>query len=404
MLEEAVASCLVADVPIGAFLSGGLDSSAVVALMSKHLGRRVDSVTVSYADSPGNDESSYTSAVAEHVGANLHHVVIREGDALDALSGCLHHLDEPLADPACINTFIASRRLRELGVPVALVGEGADELFLGYPSYFKHQRLAPLWRWRDRVPTSLRLALYGSMAPLLGPLGLDGHRDLVRRAASDESLFVSSDLSFPDADKLKLAGPALAREIRRHPASRHTERARAELGPHGRGDSLALMGFGEVRLRMAEQLLMRVDKLSMAHSIEVRAPFLNKHLARYAISLTSAVRTLNGQPKGLLRRAVADLLPPITLARSKMGFSTPAKHWFRGAFGDRLRDTAQRSDLITSNTIAGAQVDRLLAEHQTGRRRHHPKLWNLLCLLEWYQGAGITGIGETADPRELAPA
>jgi asparagine synthase (glutamine-hydrolysing) len=155
---------------------------------------------------------------------------------------------------------------------------------------------------------------------------------------------------------------------------------------------------------MAEQLLMRVDKLSMAHSIEVRAPFLNRHLAQYAISLPSTIRALDGRPKGLLRRAVMDLLPPATFARSKMGFSTPAENWFRGGFGDRLRNLARRAELLTSGVLSTAEVARLLAEHQSGRRRHHPKLWNLLCLLEWYEHAGVTSISDTTEPRQMVSA
>lgn len=200
-LERSVEECLVADVPIGAFLSGGVDSSAVVSLMSQKMGRNVESVTISYPDQPESDESSFAKRVAERTGANLHRLLVYAEDAEEAFPSCVYHQDEPVADPACINTFIASKYLREIGIPVALVGEGADELFLGYPSYLKYQRIMPLWRASSIIPKPVRSWLFALADPLLGPLGLLAHRDLLRRASDGEGIFVSTDSFFLDGKK-----------------------------------------------------------------------------------------------------------------------------------------------------------------------------------------------------------
>jgi asparagine synthase (glutamine-hydrolysing) len=384
LLESAVAACMVSDVPVGAFLSGGVDSSAVVALMARHTGRQIDVVTVRYADNPTADESPYAESIARSIGAAPHLVEIDERKAFEVFGECVHHLDEPIADPAAINTFIASRTLRSLGVPVALVGEGADELFLGYPYYLNHSRLAGLWRFKDLCPRVLVSAASSFASTLLGPLGLSVHRDLLRRAAQGEGLFLSSEPFFPDLDKKAVVGPRIAHLVESRPSANVTKRALQDVVGPLASDTLAQMGLAEFRMRMAEQLLMRVDKLSMAHSVEVRAPFLNRALAQYALSLPGSVRAAHRQPKYLLKQAVADLLPPAVLSRKKMGFSTPVADWFRSSFGVLLEQKLQASGLVREGFLSGSRVAELLAQHRNRVLSHHTRLWNVLCLLEWY--------------------
>ena len=162
-LERSVAACLIADVPVGAFLSGGVDSSAVVTLMARLTGKPIECVTVTYPGQPVVDESPFAQIVADRIGARLHRVEIDEAEALEAVSTCVYHLDEPIADPASVNSYFGARFLRNGGIPVALVGEGADELFLGYPYYQRHSRLAPIWRSRNVVPRVMRRAMFASL-------------------------------------------------------------------------------------------------------------------------------------------------------------------------------------------------------------------------------------------------
>jgi asparagine synthase (glutamine-hydrolysing) len=390
-LERSVESCLVADVPVGAFLSGGVDSSAVVSLMSQKTGRRVECVTISYPGHPDCDESSFAQLVAEQTGANLHPILVHSQDAEESFPSCVYHQDEPIADPACINTFIASKHLRAMGVPVALVGEGADELFLGYPSYLKYQRIWPLWRLGSVIPQTVRKRLFALADPLLGPLGLSAHRDLLRRASQGEGIFVSTDSFFLDGEKLRIVGGPLNELARTRTSSTAAEQMGNDV--HGllcEGDLLSRMSLAEMRMRMAEQLLMRVDKLSMAHSIEVRAPFLNWRLAEYALALPGDTRTFGGKPKGLLKAAVANLIPEQTLNRPKMGFSTAVGQWCRTWAGDLLERRIETCELFRSGILSTAEAKILLAQHRQGRRSHHPRLWNILCLTEWWERYGIS--------------
>jgi len=389
-LERSVGACLIADVPVGAFLSGGVDSSAVVALMARLTGRPIECVTVTYPGQPVIDESPFAAAVASHVGARLHRVEISEADAFESVADCVYHLDEPIADPAGVSSYFGSRFLRGSGVPVALVGEGADELFLGYGYYLRHSRLAPVWRSRRMVPGVVRRAMFASLSPLMGPLGVAAHRDLARRAAHDEGLFLSSEPFFPDGEKRQLTGGALRAIGEAGPSAAITDRVIAEANHALDGDVIAQMGFAESRMRLAEKLLMRVDKLTMAHSVEVRAPLLDHHLARYALSLPGSVRTAGKRSKGLLKLAVSDLLPAETLTRAKVGFSTPVAHWFRSSFGDRLESMIDRSPLFRDGLLNGAEMRRILREHRGGRAQHHTKLWNVFCLLAWAERYGVS--------------
>ena len=392
-LERSVEDCLVADVPVGAFLSGGVDSSAVVTIMSKKMGRKVECVNVSYTD-PDCDESVFARQVAELTGAHLHQVRVSPSDAEDALSDSIYHLDEPIADPACVNTYIASRYFRSIGVPVALVGEGADELFLGYPSYLRQNRIKPLWSLTQYLPHSLREFACAFISPILDPLGLTIHRDLLRRMVQGESLFLSTDPSFPDYDKARLVGGELLKLVHMRPSASVTQGMRGCENGLLEGDFLSQISLAETRMRMAEQLLMRVDKLSMAHSIEIRAPFLNWRLANFALALPGNLRAYGSVPKGLLKAALAGLVPEQILNRPKMGFSTEVPLWFQTWAGDRLLDRMKNSDLFESGLLSAAEVHRLLSEHRSGRRLHHPKLWNILCLIEWYEQYGLS-IAET---------
>lgn len=390
LFERSVEGCMVADTPVGAFLSGGVDSSAVVSMMSRATGRQVDSITVSYPDRAEADEVPFARLVARQTGANLHILEVHDTDAEAAFTDIVYHQDEPVADPACINTFLASREFRQMGVPVALVGEGADELFLGYPAYFKHHRVRNVFKLAGWFPRPLSSWAYRVSAPVFNRLGLEFHGEVFRRAVQGEGLFLSTDSSFPDGAKARLIESQLIDYVRRVPSTDVTVKMGQD--PHGalESDVLAQISLAETQMRMAEQLLMRVDKLSMAHSVETRAPFLNWRLAEYALAIPGSVRAPGGRAKGLLKAALADLIPPAVATRPKQGFSTAVQEWFKRWAGYRLEARLKSSDLFSGDILSRAEVIRLLREHRTGVRQHHAKLWNLLCLAEWWDQYGLT--------------
>ncbi|MEZ5667438.1 MAG: asparagine synthase (glutamine-hydrolyzing) [Alphaproteobacteria bacterium] len=287
-LESAVADRMVADVPIGAYLSGGLDSSLVVAMMQRRSDRPVDAFTITYPELPDRDEAPFAEIVAKHCGARLHRVPMNHVQARDGLEEYPYHADEPIADPASINAYWTSRGLRGHGVVVALVGEGADELFLGYPGYFQYGRLARLWRLNRAVPRPLRRLESAALAWLMARTGRGRHADVARRLVDLDTLFLTHETGFdlPEMRALLGDGPALA--ARPHPAAVIAD-LQAGFAAAAGDDILKLVSTSDLRSRVAEKLLMRVDKMSMAHSLEARAPFLDRRVVELALALPGAM-------------------------------------------------------------------------------------------------------------------
>jgi len=400
LIEASVAEKMAADVPVGAFLSGGVDSSTVVALMSRVSGRTIETVTVANEDAPHLDESLFAARIARHVGARFHRLAVSERDAIASLSDIAWHMDEPVSDPAALNTWFAAQYLRRRGVIVSLVGEGADEIFLGYDNYLRFAKLATIWHWRERFPRVLLRCGEALGSAALSLLGASVHRDLLRRACHGETLFLGTELFFPDIDKWPMVGARLRRGLRAFPGADAAAAIQASAPPALAGDPLGLFSFCETRMRMAEKLLMRIDKMSMAHSIEIRAPFLDRRLVDYALSIPSAVRTAGGVTKRLLKEAVDDLIPPDIVHRRKVGFSTPVAAWLTGEMGRHMEGRIGSARIFRDEILSVAEARRLLALHRASARSAkatHTKLWNILILAEWYDRFGVQGVEPPLD-------
>lgn len=384
---------MVADVPVGAFLSGGIDSSAVVALMSRSSGRPVETVTVSNAGFPDLDEWESAERVAHHLGARAHRVDVLERDAIEALPKLAWHMDEPISDPAALNTYFAARSLRANGIKVALVGEGADEAFLGYGAFLKYQRLARLLPLGRHLPSPVLRAGEAVGRTALSLLGKSGHADLLGRALQGKPVFLGTELFFQDSEKPAYLGGELPA---RYPSSSVASAIQADASAPIRHDALSLFSFSDLRMRMAEKLLMRVDKMASAHSIEVRSPFLDHALVNYALSLPAHVRAAHGVTKHILREAVAPFIPAEVLHRRKQGFSTPVAAWLRGEMGRHFQARIEAGGIFRDGVLKREPAQRLLARHQAGDATHgatHTRLWNLLMLVEWYDRFDIQGLG-----------
>jgi asparagine synthase (glutamine-hydrolysing) len=394
-LTDSVALRMVADVPVGASLSGGVDSSAVVALMSKLSGRPVETVTVGQRDFGDIDETAYARSVAKSVGARFNRVEVEQDDLIGALPDLAWHLDEPSGDPAAINTYVVSQHLRRQGTTVALVGEGADELFLGYPNYLRFAKLAALGPSLARVPGPILQATEFFGQAMLRAIGAGVHSDLLRRACTGEAVFLGTEVFFQGVEKASVLGPKSAAAVARHPAQRVASAVQAQAPGLIRADPLSVMSFSETRMRMAELLLMRVDKMSMAHSIEVRAPFLATDLVEFALCLPGAARTPDGVPKGLLKAALRGTVADEVLDRPKQGFATPIAHWFRDRLGAHLEAATRRSGVFRDGLLDGAAIRNILEAHRCsgrGAKGNHIRLWNILSLCEWYDRYELEGI------------
>ncbi len=405
-LEAAVSSHLAADVPVGAFLSGGVDSSTLVALMSRLAGGRVNTFTVGFSDHTHLNELDWAERVADHFGADHHQVTIAGPDMELYLDRLIHSQDEPIADWVCIPLHFVSTLVRQAGVKVVQVGEGADELFGGYPSWMTwldlhHRAWGP---WRKWLPAPLR-ALAGEVAALASWARPDlaSRLDIVRRAAEpDGELFWGGAVSLWDGPK---------RALIPDPQPCHGSEAAADLvecgllpeswlspdsaavpavlmaefdRDHPGADQLTRMTQAELRLRLPELLLMRVDKITMAQSIEARVPFLDHGLVEFALGIPQADK-LDGGAKALLKQAVRGLLPDDIIDRPKMGFGAPMAQWLRGEFGRRVESEIMASSLLDRFGFSKKAVAAMIDDHRRGRRDCSLPIWVLYNTVAWHR-------------------
>jgi asparagine synthase (glutamine-hydrolysing) len=393
-LRTAVRLRKVSDVPVGVFLSGGIDSSTNAELFSEGDGMPVRTFSIGYDGEYGSYKSElpYARMMARHVGAEHHERLLTQKDLLDFLPKMIHLQDEPLGDPVCVPVYYVSELARRHGVIVAQVGEGADELFCGYPAW---RRALRLQRADALLPsTSLkRLALTG-----LRLAGKEqGHRyETLRRAAAGQPVFWGGADAFTDAQKHRLLSPRLRRRFEGVTSWQALEPIWQRFNDKAweRSD-LNWMTHLDLSLRLPELLLMRVDKMSMGVSLEGRVPFLDHKFVELALGIPTALKTKNGDLKYVLKKAVRGLIPDEIIDRKKQGFGVPVHEWCLGALGDCVNRELDRfcaeTDLIDRRAVAR------LAEQKQG-----PPLWYLLNLAMWWRHfiAGESLETENVDERE----
>jgi asparagine synthase (glutamine-hydrolysing) len=372
LLRQAVARRLVADVPVGVFLSGGVDSSLNVALMSEQMGRPVQTFSVGIRDDPGT-EFPYAREVARRFGADHHEIEIDEDDFIDFLPRMAAVQDEPLADPVCVPLYYVSGLARAHGVPVIQVGEGSDELFAGYGM---HQLFTG---WRGRIydayrsqPRPLRRVLARA-----APAGLRPEwRDALLRGADGAPFFLGNAIAFWDAEKR-----LLLRDYR--PEQTSAQYIAGLIRDERAADPLRRVIQVELGNRLPELLLMRVDKMSMAHAIETRVPFLDEDLVEFALRLPSSLKLRRGLGKYLLKRAAEGILPRELIYRRKTGFCGSATNMLTP------RLAAYARGVIDGCPFLAERMDRRFVAELFQRRQRQPrfnnfKVWNLLNLALWF--------------------
>jgi asparagine synthase (glutamine-hydrolysing) len=395
-LRESIRLRMVSDVPFGVFLSGGIDSSTNVALMAEEMGRPVQTFSIGYAGQDRYNEFEHARRVARHFGADHHEIIINEGDLLAFLPGLVYHQDEPIADPVCVPIYYVSKLARDSGTIVIQVGEGADELFGGYTHWLDILRLYHgAWKTFTRLPGSLR-----KMALAAAPLSRDSIRyEFVRRAATGEELFWGGAEAFGESGKNRLIHPDLRRhldglsswEVIQPYRSRFEERTR---DLQGAGDYVNWMAYLDLRMRLPELLLMRVDKMSMATSIEARVPYLDHVFVGLAMSIPEQIK-LPGlrTTKHLFKEAVHNLLPEGIASRPKQGFAVPVDEWLQTRLGDVIRQKLKSFSLRTGYFDPGS-VQNLLS-------RSDYLAWYLLNFVLWHElwieGTGTPEVPTLAD-------
>ncbi|MFA6028956.1 MAG: asparagine synthase (glutamine-hydrolyzing) [Elusimicrobiota bacterium] len=384
LLRTAVARRLVSDVPVCLFLSGGIDSGLIASYLGETGGAGMAAYTASYPDLPGYSETDAARLSARAFGLDHREVALDSAEVLRLLRDDALVLDEPVSDWVWVPLYGLCRRARADGFKVALVGEGSDETFFGYDVML--DALTTLGRARD---PRWRLLARGASA-LLAPLYRAtprGHQrfDLWRRIAAGEPAYLGSSVGFPPSLHPHAAGPALgARRGERAIASvAGLYRLHAEHCPR-KDDDEALVSLVEFYGKMSEILLQRVDRVSMLHALEARAPFLDHELVEFAFSLGPGTRLPGGRLKGLLRDFARTRLPSEICGRRKMGFSFPFKEWLRGELGSEVGRVFSSSRLFRDGWVRADFAARLLAEHRRGLADHAPRVWMLYSLARWY--------------------
>ena len=293
LLRESIKKRMMADVPFGVFLSGGVDSSANVALMAEQMSRPVETFTVAYRDNEELNELESARSIATRFATNHHEVLIGEREMLDFLPNMVFHQDEPIADPVCVPLYYVSKLARESGTIVVQVGEGADELFSGYEKYVKYLRLYErVWRHAEAAPLFARRAASAIARPLVRTATKNSEADeLLRRLGANEEMFWGAAIVFDETLKSRLVSQNM-RERWNGLSSYDVVLEEIERIAHERSgaDFLARMTYLELKIRLPELLLMRVDKMTMANSIEARVPFLDHKLVEHAMGVPRALK------------------------------------------------------------------------------------------------------------------
>jgi asparagine synthase (glutamine-hydrolysing) len=381
LLRGSIAKRMMSDVPFGVFLSGGLDSSTNVALMSELVSNPIRTFTTAPRGHSKYDELDPARVVARRFGTDHHEIVIDEDDLAAFIPELLRQQDEPLSDWTSIPQHFVSQLARDSGTPVVQVGEGADELFHGYKGYEDHRRFfVPFQRY---LPSVVRRPLGRAGEALTQRLGYGArYGEALRDAAYSPIPYWGGSICFRGALKDELIGPGLAG----YPNSLQLpEQLWLEVeAVRPDADLFQRMTYIELKQRLAELLLQRLDRIAMLSSVEGREPFLDHELVEFAIALPPHMKHRNGVGKYVLREAIKDVLPREILERPKQGFGTPMAEWLRGPFGDRAHDTIRRSSLVERGAIRTAPIDRLFAAHKSGRADWSYHLWNVYNACAWH--------------------
>ncbi len=394
-LRESVQKRLMSDVPFGAFLSGGIDSSLIVALMSEFTDN-LKTFNVSFADGPEYSEIQWARKVARKFNTDHHEIIISEKEAFDFFEKMVYHQDEPLADCVCIPLYYVAKLLKDSGVTVALVGEGSDELFCGYSMYARYiDFYNRYWKHSQKfIPAFAKKGMY-QFAKKFAPKHYN-ELEMLRNWSENRSLFWSGAIVFPEAWKKNIfynppslsSDPiieAIYREFNQHLDSYsnvqyHLNNLK-KLTPDA--DFLSSMIYLELKQRLPELLLMRVDKMTMTTSVEGRVPFLDHKMVEYALNMPSQWKYKNGTTKYILKKAAEGILPQDIIYRKKMGFAAPTARWFKEGkyFKPYFKDILHSKRKEWGEFLDMQAVDKLFENNLQKNKEYSLQLWTLQNLM-----------------------
>ena len=394
LLRTAVHKRMVADVQVGVFLSGGIDSSVTTALMAE-CADQINTFTVAFSDGPELDELKYARRVVDFFGTRHHEILIDEKDAFDCYQTMIHHQDEPLGDAVCVPLYYVAQLLKSAGVTVVQVGEGSDELFCGYAHYVKYLRMAYVWRLSQAtLPSFAKYALFRQLKQRY-PRSIN-NLDIAHNWAHNKSLFYSGAVVFSELWKAALCNlspgtgqdPIVAALVPGMQlfgssyamADYYRDELYAAL-PHA--DAMQAMSYLELKHRLPELLLMRVDKMTMAHSVEARVPFLDHTLVEYALGMPLKYKYARGQTKYMLKKICEGLIPEDIIYRTKMGFAAPTTRWYKEGnyFAPFLQELLHQKKGDWQELLNFGYIDCMIKQNKQASVDYSYQLWAIQNLL-----------------------
>jgi asparagine synthase (glutamine-hydrolysing) len=381
ILRESTRLRMISEVPLGAFLSGGVDSSTVVALMAEASEKPVRTFSIGFEEQDFS-ELEYAKKVAEHVGAEYHEFIVKP-DALEVLPTLVEHYGEPYADSSAIPTYYVSRETRKY-VTVALNGDGGDESFAGYERYAA-MRIAETYH---RFPNALKKAF------IEAPINLLPTSEIKKTRVRDVKRFLQA-ASLPRTEryfrwmstfnrdvKKTLYTDEFSRDVAGNEPSRFLEKWFAKANGNGILDTTLLT---DQMTYLPNDLLVKVDIAAMANSLEARSPFLDHNVIEFAASLPEKIKARTFETKSFLKRIAARLVPREVIYRRKMGFGVPIGKWFRGEMKDFVREALLSEKSLTRGIVRREMIEKYVREHIEAERDHSYQLWTLLMLELWFQ-------------------
>ena len=380
LLEKVTKQRMISDVPLGAFLSGGVDSSGVVAMMAEASEEKVKTCTIGF-DNKDFNETDFAREIAEKYDTEHNEFTVHQ-NVSDKLEHIVSFFDEPFADPSLVPTYFVSELARR-AVTVALAGDGGDEMFAGYEKYSVDDVENKL---RSKLPEAIRKSVFPSLAKFAGKVpGTVGRKakSLLTSLSHEPAMgFYITNSMMTDEMWQSLVKPDVAEQLAEYHPSQYTlDIYNKADGP----DHLSKILYTDIKTYMTGDILVKVDRMSMANSLEVRAPILDYQVAEFAATLPSSQKYRDGEKKYLLKEVFKPFIPDSLLYRKKMGFSTPLDDWFREELKELSESLLLRAKFGINDIFESRVIDNLWQEHQIRKADHGIVLWSMLMYQMWFE-------------------
>lgn len=377
LMEDAVQKCMISDVPLGIFLSGGVDSSIVAAIAQKHKTEKIKTFSIAFREGR-YDESGYAQQVADHIGSDHHKFTVDEDDAIDIIQDFLNIYDEPYGDMSGIPTYLVSRLARE-HVTVALCGDGGDELFMGYGFY----------TWAKRLSNPLLKPFHPAIHKLLYNADKNKFRNRSYLFKYSKDQFNSNTFSQCHGNwALSEVGQLLQGRYKYSFDEKllETDRQLTETEKQS---------FFDIKNYLAEELLPKVDRASMQHGLEVRVPFLDTNVVEFALNLDEGLKMKNGVQKYLLKEALYDYVPAAYFDRPKWGFAVPMQEWLQGKLSYLIEEYLSPAKIELVGILNKEMVEAQIRKFRGGEVYRYHRIWLLIILQKWMLEKHLTFEPET---------